>query len=88
MLSPAEAAIQTYFLATPVVNGRLGSTPASLDLQRMTPSGGLPKFRLKPLNGRLAPVAVVPGHLAATRMQTFAQGGGSRMPALIQKPRG
>jgi hypothetical protein len=32
----------------------------------------LPAFRLNPLNGRTAPIAVVPARLAATRMQTFA----------------
>jgi hypothetical protein len=37
----------------------------------------LPEFRLNPLNGRTAPISVVPGHLAATRMQTFARHGGS-----------
>ena len=33
----------------------------------------LPAFRLNPLNGRTAPMAVVPGRLTVTRMRTFAQ---------------
>ena len=33
----------------------------------------LPAFRLNPLNGRTAPKAVVRGHLAVARMQTFAE---------------
>jgi hypothetical protein len=32
----------------------------------------LPEFRLNPLNGRTAPMAVVPGRLAVARMQTLA----------------
>jgi hypothetical protein len=35
--------------------------------------GGLPKFRLEPLNDRLAPMAVIPGRLVVTRMQTFGE---------------
>jgi hypothetical protein len=36
-------------------------------------SQGAPKIHLVTPNGRIAPMAVVPGHLAVTRMQTFAQ---------------
>jgi hypothetical protein len=39
----------------------------------MTILGGLPKFRLKPLNDRIAPMAVIPRRLIVTRMQTFTQ---------------
>jgi hypothetical protein len=32
----------------------------------------LPEFRLNPLNGRTAPMAVVPGRFAVSRKQSFA----------------
>jgi len=35
--------------------------------------GGLPKIRLEALNGRIAPMAVVPGRLAVAQMQMLAQ---------------
>ena len=35
--------------------------------------GGLPEFRLVPLNGRIAPISVVPGRLSVARMQTIAE---------------
>jgi hypothetical protein len=39
----------------------------------MTAQGGLPTFLLEALNGRIAPMAVIPGRLGVPRMQTFAQ---------------
>jgi hypothetical protein len=41
--------------------------------RQMSLSGGLPKFRLELLNGRIAPISVVPGRLSVARMQTFAE---------------
>jgi hypothetical protein len=39
----------------------------------MTAQGGLPTFLLEALNGRIAPMAVIPGRLTVPRMQTFAE---------------
>jgi hypothetical protein len=50
--------------------GRLGPFARSPMNDRV---GWLPTFRLKALNGWIAPISVVPGRLPVAQMQTFGE---------------
>jgi hypothetical protein len=46
---------------------------ANQELCRSTPMGGLPKFRLKPLNDHIAPITVIQRSPASALNRTFRQ---------------